>query len=68
VSEQILEVAINPDGTVEMHVRGIEGMSCLAETQELVTALGGEVESQTLTAEAYAVVDQDQEEQDRLWH
>jgi hypothetical protein len=42
MGEEILEVTIRADGRVELHVRGIEGMSCLEETQELVALLGGE--------------------------
>lgn len=67
MSEQIVEVTIAPDGTVEVHVRGIEGTACLTETQQLIGALGGEVEAQTMTAEAFASTDQAEEAHDRLW-
>lgn len=66
MGEEILEVTIRADGRVEMHVRGVEGMACLAETQDLVALLGGDVETQELTAEAYVEVSEEQ--QDRLWH
>ena len=66
MGEEILEVTIRPDGRVEMHVRGIEGMACLAETEELLALLGGEIETQELTGEAYVEVSEEQ--QDRLWH
>lgn len=66
MAEQILEVTISPEGKVAMHMRGVEGMACLAETQELIALLGGDVESQELTDEAYIEVDEGQ--QDRLWH
>ena len=65
MAEEILEVKIRPDGRVEMHLQGMEGMGCLAETQDLVSRLGGEVESQELTAEAY--VETGEENHDRLW-
>jgi hypothetical protein len=66
MAEEIIEVAIGPDGKVEIHVNGIAGMGCLTETEDLVRLLGGEIESQELTGEAYVEVEQ--EEQDRLWH
>lgn len=66
MAEEIVEVTISPDGKVEMHVNGVPGMACLTETEDLVRLLGGEVESQELTSEAY--VDTDQEQQDRQWH
>jgi hypothetical protein len=65
---EIVQVTIGPDGKVEMRVEGMSGMECLAETGDLVRLLGGEVEAQELTAEAYVDVDQEQQEQDRLWH
>jgi hypothetical protein len=66
MAEEIIEVTIGPDGKVEMRVNGIAGMDCLSQTEDLVRLLGGEIESQELTAEAYQ--DVEQEEQDRLWH
>jgi Protein of unknown function (DUF2997) len=66
LAEEIVEVTISPDGKVEMHVNGVQGMACLTETEDLVRLLGGEVESQELTSEAY--VDTDEEQQDRQWH
>jgi DUF2997 family protein len=66
VADEILEVTISPDGRVEMRFQGMEGMGCLDETQELISRVGGEVESQELTAEAY--VEAGEEHKDRLWH
>lgn len=66
MAEEIVEITIGPDGKVEMQVNGVAGMDCLSQTEDLVRLLGGEVESQELTAEAY--VDAEQEQQDRLWH
>jgi hypothetical protein len=66
MAEEIIEVTIRPDGKVEMKVSGISGMDCVAETEELAQLLGGEVEAQELTAEAYQ--DTEQRQQDRLWH
>ncbi len=71
MAEEIIEITVRPDGKVEMHVKGIAGMDCLAETEDLARLLGGEVESRDMTAEAYAdsaYTDTGQREQDRLWH
>ncbi|MBE1530550.1 DUF2997 domain-containing protein [Actinomadura algeriensis] len=64
--DETVEVTIKPDGKVEIHVTGVDGMSCLQTTEELVKMLGGEVETQELTAEAYN--ETGEEQQDRLWH
>ncbi len=66
MAEEIIEVTIGPDGKVEIHVNGISGMDCLSETEDLLRLLGGEVESQELTGEAYQDVETQQ--QDRQWH
>ncbi|TYB45642.1 DUF2997 domain-containing protein [Actinomadura chibensis] len=66
--DETVEVTIKKDGSVEIHVTGVDGMACLATTEELVSLLGGEVESQELTAEAYNTAEETQEQQDRLWH
>jgi hypothetical protein len=66
MAEEIVEITVGPDGRVELRVNGIPGMDCLAETGDLVRLLGGEVDAQELTAEAY--VDAEERQQDRLWH
>jgi hypothetical protein len=66
VAEEIIEITIRPDGKVEMHVTGVPGMDCVERTEELSQLLGGEVEAQELTAEAYQ--DVAEREQGRLWH
>ncbi len=66
MAEEIIEVTIGPDGKVEMRVNGVPGMNCLGETEDLVRLLGGEVEAQELTGEAY--IDTEHDQQDRLWH
>lgn len=66
--DETVEVTIKKDGSVEIHVTGVDGMACLATTEELVSLLGGEVEAQELTAEAYNTAEETQETQDRLWH
>jgi DNA repair ATPase RecN len=66
VGEETIEVTIGPDGKVEMHVTGVPGMDCLERTAELARLLGGEVEAQELTAEAYQ--DTAEQERDQLWH
>lgn len=65
MAEEIIEVTIRPDGKVEMHVTGVTGMDCLQRTEELTQLLGGEVEAQELTAEAYQ--DVAEQEQEKLW-
>jgi hypothetical protein len=68
MAEEIVEVTIEPDGTVKMRVSGVTGMSCLTETGDLIALLGGRVEAQELTGEAYAEVQQDQHERrQQLW-
>jgi hypothetical protein len=66
VPEEIVEITVRPDGKVEMRVTGIAGMDCLAETEDLARLLGGDIEAQELTAEAYQ--DTGEYEQDRLRH
>lgn len=66
MAEEIINVTILPDGKVEIEVNGIPGMACLSETEDLLQLLGGEVDSQELTAQAFQ--EAEQEQQDRLWH
>ena len=66
MAEEIIEITVGPDGKVEMHVQCVPGMDCLALTEDLARLLGGGVEAQELTPEAYQ--DAGQHEQDRLWH
>jgi Protein of unknown function (DUF2997) len=66
MAEEIIEITVRPDGKVEMQVKGIPGMDCLAETEDLARLLGGQVEAQEMTGEAYQ--DTEQRAQDRLWH
>ncbi|AKH85610.1 hypothetical protein AA958_28980 [Streptomyces sp. CNQ-509] len=65
MADEVIDVVIDPDGTLTMSVRGVAGMACLADTEGLVDLLGGEIESRELTDEAYA--DSEQEAHDRLW-
>lgn len=68
--DETVEVTIKKDGSVEIHVTGVDGMACLATTEELVALLGGQVEAQELTAEAYNIAGdttEETQEQDRLW-
>jgi len=50
---QEIDVFIDKDGRVQIQVRGVKGTSCLDLTRDLEAALGGEVESREMTAEAY---------------
>ncbi|MCX8112973.1 MAG: DUF2997 domain-containing protein [Bacteroidia bacterium] len=49
-----IEVTIDPSGKVAIRVQGVEGMGCVDLTADLEKALGGEIESRELTAEAYS--------------
>jgi hypothetical protein len=49
---QEIEVIIEPNGQVRVAVHGAKGTSCLDLTAELEQALGGDVESREMTAEA----------------
>jgi hypothetical protein len=65
MAEETVEIVIAADGTVQMSVKGVAGTQCVADTDPLVSLLGGEVEHQELTEEAYQ--EAEVEEQDRLW-
>jgi hypothetical protein len=65
MADESIEITISPDGSVSALVNGIAGLGCLSETEDLVHLLGGEVEAQELTGEAY--VDVEEEQQQRLW-
>lgn len=49
---QELEVFIEPDGKVRIEARGFTGGECLQVTAGLEQALGGEILSREMTAEA----------------
>ena len=51
-----VEVFIDKDGRIQLHVKGVKGMSCLDTTKSLEEALGGEVESKEMTSDAYETV------------
>ena len=63
---QQVDVWISPDGEVRLEVRGAAGPSCLDLTAGLEAALGGEVISRELTAEAAAVADASETEPQHL--
>jgi len=52
---QEIELTIDRDGRVRVQVRGVKGRRCLEVTRPLEEALGGEIESRTLTHEAEEV-------------
>jgi hypothetical protein len=60
-----VEVVIDAHGRVQIEVHGVKGMQCLDLTKDLEQALGGEIESREMTAEAYATVQEKVEVQDR---
>jgi len=49
---QEVEVVIGKDGTVQVHVSGVKGMSCLDITKVLERALGNQIEAREMTPEA----------------
>jgi hypothetical protein len=49
---QEIEVVIDTNGEVQLHVCGVKGNSCLELTSELEAALGGQIASRQMTAEA----------------
>jgi hypothetical protein len=49
---QEIEVTINKNGQVEVHVRGVTGTACLDITRPLEDALGGEVILREMKPEA----------------
>jgi hypothetical protein len=49
---QEIEVTIDKNGQVKIHVRGAKGKKCLDLTRDLELALGGEIISREMTSEA----------------
>ena len=49
---QEVEITIDENGQVTIHVRGVKGQACLDLTAELEAALGGEVIEREMTPEA----------------
>ncbi len=54
---QEIEITINKQGQVEVHVRGVKGKACLELTRALEEALGGEVILREMTPEADETTD-----------
>ncbi len=48
---QEIDVYVQPDGTVKIEVRGVKGQKCLALTEGLEKALGGQVTNREHTPE-----------------
>jgi len=49
---QEIEITIDKNGQVQLHVRGLKGKQCLDLTSELEAALGGQVLDRQMTPEA----------------
>ena len=62
---QEIDVFIDKNGEVRIEVRGVKGEGCLELTRELEKALGGEIASREMTAEAQETVSE--QTPDRLW-
>lgn len=63
---QEIEITINKDGQVEVHVRGVKGEACLDITRPVEEALGGEIILREMTPEAAEPPDQAIDDQQRL--
>jgi hypothetical protein len=63
---QEIEVVIGKDGEVKIEVHGVKGESCLDLTADLEAALGGEVESRKMKSDAYATVQEETRDCQRL--
>lgn len=50
--EREFDITIAPDGSVELHVKGYKGKSCL-EAMKLFEQIVGELKSQQATSELY---------------
>jgi hypothetical protein len=62
---QEIDVFIDKNGEVRVEVRGVKGEGCLDITRELEKALGGEVASREMTAEAQESASE--QASDKLW-
>ncbi len=50
---QEIEVTINKNGKVEIHMKGFQGDECITVTKELENALGGEVDIREFLADYF---------------
>jgi hypothetical protein len=60
---QEIEITIQPDGSVKLHVRGTTGPQCLALTADLEKLLGGQITSREKTPD----YDQPVQQSDSAW-
>lgn len=51
--DEKIEVTIGRDGKVTIHVQGVKGTACTGLTGGLIARLGGRIEEQEFTLEAY---------------
>ncbi len=63
---QEIEVTIDKNGEVKIHVRGTHGTNCLDLTADLEEALGGEIISRETTPEADATVQEEIKERQKI--
>jgi len=52
MAQREFDITIEPDGSVELHVKGIKGKGCM-EVAKLFEQLVGEMKSQQQTSEFY---------------
>lgn len=67
MGQETVEVTIGPDGKVSIGVAGMAGERCLDETADLVQVLGGDVEAQEMTGDAYVDEDPNPVHRQQLW-
>ena len=63
---QEIEVTIDENGEVKIHVHGTQGTTCLDLTADLEAALGGEVISREMTTDVDATVQEQVKDQQKL--
>jgi hypothetical protein len=63
---QEIEVVVDENGAVKIEVHGVKGMKCLDLTADLEEALGGEIDSREMKPDAYATVQEEVRDQERL--
>jgi hypothetical protein len=63
---QEIQVFIDKNGEVQIEVHGVKGKKCLDMTVGLEEALGGEIASREMTAEAYVTVQEEVQDRPQL--
>lgn len=48
-----IEVFINEDGELKVHIKGLKGPNCLKALQDLNSRIGGQIKDKQFTSEYY---------------